>query len=838
MKINQIQIDGFGKWQNQAFDLDDHLTIFWGNNEAGKSTLARFIVSMLFGFANGHQPYEQYLPKKSGIVYGGALTVTVNGQQYTLHRKAGKNGGILTILDQTGQPMPVAWLSQQLGPIDQQEFESLYSFDERQLNQIFTLTKTDLQAQLQKLGAVNSQQWLTLVTQFEQQADDLYKARGRNPVINQKLKQYHALIAEIRQAETQYDRYQALLTEIKTKQTRGNQLKHILASSKAQVTQAQDLVRLWPVYEKQRQTQHTEPQISTITMSDVTTVQTIRAQESELKRQQQQAQQQLTTLESEDTASTQQTFYRQYAQQLAEIVDRGKILQRELDQQSQLTEQLTACHRRQDQLKARYGNQVLPAPLSVELETTLRQLLSHSMPDSASRQARTATQTPRQLPWSLVVIVIIGLLLLVIGGHWLLRGIGLVMVIACGWSGWRQWQAPTERRSDASTVNPELQAFGTAHGFNSFPPTQWLQVQTDAQRSQELTQQVETVSTRLAQLETLTVQYRQSVQALGAFIDVSQPIAPLIRQVYEFVTTQQSAGTRWQQTQQQRQLLASQVMDLRQQRDQLAAAKTKLYTRYQVHSDEQFDRHYERALESTVDQERAQVWQRQLTAEQLTAFRQAGSLERLQAQVTTLQQDVETNQQDFDRTQQQLTKLQFELTQIAENGTLTVLRQRQADMETEIGDLVTEWLSQKLAANWIDQALQLASNDRFPQIIAKAQKYFEILTNHHYTKINLVTSQLIVTDRDGESFEVGELSLGTAEQLYLSLKLGFTTVMNVHSELPLIIDDGFVNFDEDRKRQVLELLHQLSTTQQIIYLTADPALQKTSIGTVINLNLK
>lgn len=57
MQIEQVNIFGFGKWTDQQFALDSHFQVFYGQNEAGKSTLSAFIDGVLFGFATKKQPY-------------------------------------------------------------------------------------------------------------------------------------------------------------------------------------------------------------------------------------------------------------------------------------------------------------------------------------------------------------------------------------------------------------------------------------------------------------------------------------------------------------------------------------------------------------------------------------------------------------------------------------------------------------------------------------------------------------------------------------------------------------------------------------------------------------
>ena len=126
-----------------------------------------------------------------------------------------------------------------------------------------------------------------------------------------------------------------------------------------------------------------------------------------------------------------------------------------------------------------------------------------------------------------------------------------------------------------------------------------------------------------------------------------------------------------------------------------------------------------------------------------------------------------------------------------------------------------------MTAQWINQALILASADRYPAIIKAAEGFFATLTDQHYTKILLDSDGVAVLTATQERFAAAELSTGTAEQLYLALRFGFIRVMSDQLSLPIIIDDGFVNFDYLRRGRVLDLLSQLAQHNQVIYFTAD-----------------
>lgn len=91
MKINKLQINDFGKFSNKEIQLDENLNIIKGKNESGKSTIQKFIVSMLYGISKDKRKssftdYEKYYPwgKES---FSGKITYTLeNNQKYEVFR--------------------------------------------------------------------------------------------------------------------------------------------------------------------------------------------------------------------------------------------------------------------------------------------------------------------------------------------------------------------------------------------------------------------------------------------------------------------------------------------------------------------------------------------------------------------------------------------------------------------------------------------------------------------------------------------------------------------------------------------------------------------------------
>ena len=50
MKIEKLNIYGFGKHENVTMDFGPGITVLYGLNEAGKTTIQQFILHILFGF--------------------------------------------------------------------------------------------------------------------------------------------------------------------------------------------------------------------------------------------------------------------------------------------------------------------------------------------------------------------------------------------------------------------------------------------------------------------------------------------------------------------------------------------------------------------------------------------------------------------------------------------------------------------------------------------------------------------------------------------------------------------------------------------------------------------
>ena len=144
MKLTEIQIDRYGNWRNLTLPVRAHgLSVFYGSNEAGKTTLREFIRGVLFGFsARGGQ---HSLAGEGRMAAAGSLQIEDGSGTRRLHRAvlSAAAGDARLITDEAA--LPVSSVQQQsIAEIDEQLFDRIFAVDLRELCEINSLSGDDV----------------------------------------------------------------------------------------------------------------------------------------------------------------------------------------------------------------------------------------------------------------------------------------------------------------------------------------------------------------------------------------------------------------------------------------------------------------------------------------------------------------------------------------------------------------------------------------------------------------------------------------------------------------------------------------------------------------------
>jgi uncharacterized protein YhaN len=192
MRIRDISIDGFGVWSGlRLLSLDDGINVFYGPNEAGKTTLMQFLRAMLYGFSADRR--QRYLPPVHGGAPGGELTLSGADGTFTVCRHALADGSTVgrLRLETAGETIrDERLLARLLGNVDEAVYRNVFAIGLREIQELGSLSDTEAAQWLYKLATGGDR--VSLVDVLA----ELTKARNRLLATNDSPSTIPQLLAE------------------------------------------------------------------------------------------------------------------------------------------------------------------------------------------------------------------------------------------------------------------------------------------------------------------------------------------------------------------------------------------------------------------------------------------------------------------------------------------------------------------------------------------------------------------------------------------------------------------------------------------------------------------
>ncbi|WP_019636337.1 AAA family ATPase [Paenibacillus fonticola] len=149
------------------------------------------------------------------------------------------------------------------------------------------------------------------------------------------------------------------------------------------------------------------------------------------------------------------------------------------------------------------------------------------------------------------------------------------------------------------------------------------------------------------------------------------------------------------------------------------------------------------------------------------------------------------------------------------------VNQQLAEQNAALQDSLDQYAVRAVCHELISRVRRVYEEERQPEVLRLASNYMQAMTNGQYERIVLKmgSQELLAEHREHGPIESASLSRGTAEQLYLSMRLALSEAVSHHRNIPLLLDDLFVNFDADRLQGVIAVLKEISSKRQMIMMT-------------------
>ena len=172
---------------------------------------------------------------------------------------------------------------------------------------------------------------------------------------------------------------------------------------------------------------------------------------------------------------------------------------------------------------------------------------------------------------------------------------------------------------------------------------------------------------------------------------------------------------------------------------------------------------------------------------------------------------------------ERLGQLKREIQQIEDDASLETLSRKRKRVAIELRDATERWTAARLAGSAIERVRRRFERHCQPETLKAASDYLERLTCGKYVNVwaPLGEKHLIIDDDEGGAFKVEHLSSGTREQLFLAVRMAMIRELaDQGMELPMVLDDVLVNFDQTRTEAAVETLLDFSDEgQQVLFFT-------------------
>ena len=137
----------------------------------------------------------------------------------------------------------------------------------------------------------------------------------------------------------------------------------------------------------------------------------------------------------------------------------------------------------------------------------------------------------------------------------------------------------------------------------------------------------------------------------------------------------------------------------------------------------------------------------------------------------------------------------------------------------KIVNLKTLEKSMNLAKELLQTAYEKMKNTVTPKFTENLSKNIHQITDGKYTNVMVQDDNgLVVELENGNYVEANRLSVGTIDQLYLSLRLSMTEDLS-SEKMPIILDEAFAYYDTKRLENILNYLANTYPDRQIILFT-------------------
>lgn len=175
---------------------------------------------------------------------------------------------------------------------------------------------------------------------------------------------------------------------------------------------------------------------------------------------------------------------------------------------------------------------------------------------------------------------------------------------------------------------------------------------------------------------------------------------------------------------------------------------------------------------------------------------------------------------DISKLQRKIGEIQRTKKDILNDDYTERLYNERSALEAELESLIREWGVLSLERTIVDRACDDIYDNMQPAVIQTADRYLEMMTEGEYRMYNDPRTDEVAVMTGTEVKTSDKWSSGLAGQVCLSLKLAVAKELSKET-LPILLDDVLLVFDYERKKGACKALAEVAEEMQIMLFTCD-----------------
>lgn len=783
MRIREIQIDGYGIYHDMHLDLCPYpsaITIFYGPNEAGKSTLHSFIRSILFGFQlRGLPSYEAI----QGGTLGGRITLEDgHGKTYHLERKAPPKKGKATLYREDGTEKEEAYLKQLLGHISAPLFTNIFAFRHQELQKIDSLQGEEVAAYLYSAALGNGASHLLEVEKKTNKLRErMFKPRASNPLLNQLLKELEEYQLDIEKLQGKLAIYTSLKQQLNQHKEQLLQLRQQRENLEEQRRYYEKMQKLIDLKDQLRDVEEEREKLEAFPkplLPMKAEIQSLLFEERRMKEKEEEC------YRLKEQIKNGQKKVTEYLSLLGTAWDMKKVerteisipFQDKLVQLARKKEKAVDAHR---QIEEKYEQK--------------KKEVEHDSPLHTNK---------RKIKTSLLSLILIFALPALLVWRFEQNVAAIILFFSLIWFTRLQFQKEKETMRKERQLTQSLDQLEQEkeekeqelQHISALLERELLSIPFSATLSSAgLTHMLQTLretQKEVIQLDHALLQERSNVKVIEDWKVQIQEIASL--------------GKR-NRVDQNPYLLMEELKEQLSQEEELQKQIDVIHSK---------QKQLEHQMESVFSDE-------QEMQEKLENILEETDKEELTRQLATVNLNYDNMLQEIEELAMEIGKLETQMKDLEGEQRFSLQQQEMEEKKAHFQEEAKQWVVYTLAEHLCQQIRKVYEEERQPTVLQNASLFFEKMTSGRYKQIIIPFGQkhLVVIREDNQRLSVHQLSQGTVEQLYLAMRFAVIKDYEKIACLPVIMDDIFVNFDSMRVKEALYGLQELSQAHQIILFT-------------------